>query len=371
MWSKLRYRRRVEGDLQRWQQAGWVTEAGAAAIRADLERSLIGGGLAQSLAMLAAVLIGFAVMSFVGANWQDMPRIARLGLLVSGLVASYIGAGVLFQKSLASFGHAAVLAGTALFGASIMLISQMYHMDGNPPDAVLAWALGALGAGVALRSNPALAAAMVLMSVWGWMETAQINGVYWPFLIGWAAVAAAFLWQRWPAGVHIAGVPLAAFVISLGFMLNDGHAHPLVTVLGLLAAAAAITGEKTRPDLARLWPAALGYAVIIAFCGLTGLQFWENPPLAEFIVWAVVTLALLLAAIWWGLVSGHRNVLWLGYVGFSLEIMAIYAKKFGTLLDTSLFFLLAGLIVAALAVLALRIGNRSPASPALSTETTT
>ncbi len=34
----------------------------------------------------------------------------------------------------------AVLAGIALYGASIMLIAQMYHMDGNPPDAVLLWA---------------------------------------------------------------------------------------------------------------------------------------------------------------------------------------------------------------------------------------
>lgn len=367
MWSRLRYRRRVEADLDRWQRSGWVTEAGAAAIRADLA-SAVGGGLAQSLSILAAVLIGFAVMSFVGANWQDMPRLARLTLLIGGLVASYIGAGALFSKGLDSFGHAAVLAGTALFGASIMLISQMYHMDGNPPDAVLVWAVGALAAGVLLRSNPALAAAMVLMGVWGWMSTALKGDVYWPFLIGWAAVAAAFFWQRWPAGVHIGGVPLTGFIISLGFLLNHGHAHPLVAFLGLAAVAAAVAGEKAWPELAHLWPGAMGYGMVAAFTGLMGLQFFEDPPLADFILWAVITLALLLLAIWWGLLSGHRGVLWLGYVGFSIEIIAIYAKKFGTLLDTSLFFLIAGLIVAALAVVAMKIGNRNPTTPALSPE---
>ncbi len=63
----------------------------------------------------------------------------------------------MFQRGLNAFGHAATLLGVAVFGASIMLISQMYHMDGNPPDAVLVWAIGALVTGVLLKSNPALA----------------------------------------------------------------------------------------------------------------------------------------------------------------------------------------------------------------------
>ena len=58
--------------------------------------------------------------------------------------ACYGGAAWLFARRLAAFAHAAVLAGIAVYGASIMLIAQMYHMEGNPPDAVLMWALGAL-----------------------------------------------------------------------------------------------------------------------------------------------------------------------------------------------------------------------------------
>jgi uncharacterized membrane protein len=361
MWSRWNYRRRAEQDLARWQAAGWVTDGGATAIRADLARGGGGAGLAQSLSVLAAVLIGFAVMSFVGANWEDMSRIARLGLLIGSLWASYAGAGYLMTRGAPGFANSAVLLGTALFGASIMLISQMYHIDGNPPDAVLLWAAGTLLAGVVLRSNPALAFAMVLVGVWSGMETAQRGDVFWPFLAGWVVVSAAFYWQGWKPGVHLAGVALTIFAVSLGYLLNQGHAHPLVAVIGLTVAGAAIGGGQTHPRLGALWSGMLGYGIVIAFSGLWALQHFETQSTGDFMLLAVLTLALCLAAVWWGLTTGHRGALWLGYAGFSAEILGIYAEKLGTLINTSLFFLVAGLIVAALAYVAYRLHARGEA----------
>jgi uncharacterized membrane protein len=356
MWT---YKKRIEKDLGRWREQGWVTEAGATAIRAELASGGRGVSLSTALGILAAVLIGFSVMSFVGANWQDIPRIVRLCLLLVALALSYAGAGALFARGMEGFGHAMVLLATSLFGANIMLISQMYHMSGNPADAVLVWAAGTLLAGVAIRSNPALALAMILVSLWGWLKTVDWNAVYWPYLLGWAPVAAAFYWLRWKPGIHVAGLPLAAFIISLGFLLNDGHAHGLVALIGFAAVAAALSGSNLKPDTPALWSGMLGYAVTIAFAGLYALQFYESPDLGALIVLAVLTLAGLILAIWWGLHSGHRGLLWLGYIGFSLEILSIYAKKFGTLLDTSLFFLIAGLLVASLAYMAYRLHGRN------------
>ena len=329
-----------------------------------------GPGLAAALSILAAVLIGFAVMSFVAANWQDMPRLVRLGLLFSSLAASYGLAGVLFQRGMDAFGHAATLLGVAIFGASIMLISQMFHMDGNPPDAVLVWALGGLLAGVALRSNPALAFAMVLVTVWWWMEAWQRDTVFWPFLLGWGAVGAAMYWHKWRPGIHLAGLALANFVISLGYIIEKSHGYPfergqahwIVILTGLGLAALAIWGERAKPDLPRLWSGMLGYATIIAYAGLWALQFapgwwWhaDQESLGGLVLLAMLTLALLVAAIWWGMKTGHRGVLWIAYSAFSIEVLSIYAKKFGSLLDTSLLYLVTGLIVAALAYMAYRL----------------
>ena len=56
-----------------------------------------------------------------------------------------------------------------------------------------------------------------------------------------------------------------------------------------------------------------------------------------------------------GLRTGQRHLVWLGYCGFSAEILALYFKTIGSLLGSSLFFLVAGLIVIALAGLAWRL----------------
>ena len=67
---------------------------------------------------------------------------------------------------------------------------------------------------------------------------------------------------------------------------------------------------------------------------------------------------LLLAAISHGLSTQNRGALWLGYLGFSIEILALYWQTVGSILGTSLFFLIAALIVAALAFMALRLAQR-------------
>ncbi len=364
MWN---YNKRMMAEASRWRDAGWISPDGEAAIRADLAGRKSGVGLAASLSILAAILIGFAVMSFVAANWQDMPRVFRLGLLLGLLWAAYGTAVYLFSRGAGSFAHACVLLGSAVFGASIMLISQMYHMDGSPPDAVLVWALGALFAGVMFRSNPALAFAIVLMSVWGTWEAGRREEVFWPFVLGWAAVSSAFVWQRWRPGVHLSGLSLTGFVVSLGYLLDGGHAHHLVVIVGVVFAGLVIVGETTRPELSDLFSPMLGYAIVTTFCGLFALQFIEPMRTAdgtmdsarlEFMVLAAVTLVLMLAAVWWGMSHHSRGALWLGYIGFSIEILGIYQKTVGTLLGTSLFFLIAGLIVAALAYMAYRLHSR-------------
>lgn len=357
MWS---YRKRIDRDLARWREAGWISPDGEAAIRGDLDK---GGartiGLANALAVLSAVLIGFAVMSFVAANWQAIPRVARLGMLITALWASYGIAWALARRGMSGFADAAILLGVAVFGGSIMLISQMYHMHGSPADAVLLWGSGALLAGVALRSNPSLAFAMVLAVYWGISEALRIDGVFWPFLVPWALISAAFFWQRWRPGLHLSALGLAGFVISLGYLMNGGVAHGLVVAVGLAVMASAIAGERLRPELRASWAVGLNYGLAVAFAGLLALQFQDKPQPEMFILLAVLTLMLLIAAIVWGLRSLNRGALWLGYGGFSIEVLAVYVETVGTLLNSALFFLVTGLIVSALAFIAYRLSARA------------
>jgi uncharacterized membrane protein len=361
------YRNRVERDLARWQTSGWVNEAGASAIRTDLASRKSPFGIAPIFAILGAVLFGFAIMSFVAAHWSEMSKLARLLLLLATLWGCYGAAALLFQRQLDAFAQAAVLGGIAAFGASIMLIAQMYHMEGNPPDAVLTWALGALLAAILLQSRAALAATFVLLVVWTCYERGLTDGPHWSFLAGWAAAVAAAVWLGWRAGLHFAAISLAIWLVPLGYFVIDRHAHWIVAIIGALAAVGAAGAHGEIDNRITASAAIFTYGLIVAFAGLYILQFIDRLVLfgardtawtPQLILLAVLTLALLLTAMLWALHSDNRAALWLAYGGFALEVFSLYVKTFGTLLDTSLFFLIAAVIVSLLAWAAYKLHLR-------------
>ena len=369
MWG---YRRRVLLDVARWKNSGWISASAHDQILADVEGQ--GGSihLANVLAMLASVLLGFAAISFVAAHWNEIGRLWRLVLLCGLIWAGYGAAGFFQARNRRGFADAAMLFAVAMFGASIMLISQMFHIDGNPPDGVLLWGAGALLAGVLLRSNAALALAMVLAVIWGWLEAEYQHSVYWPFLVAWGVIATAFAWQRWTPGLHLSGLALSLFVVFSAVLLdsNGSYSWHFVTAIGLAAAVLGIAGERWAPaspaPAFAFWQALLDYGALVAFAGLLGLQFAKDPDLQTFVILAAFALTLLIGLIAWGLSSHNRVALWLGYIGFSIEILSVYAKTAGTLLDTSVLFLVAAIIVAGLAFMAWRLHQRETQTPVLS-----
>ncbi|HEU0060091.1 MAG TPA: DUF2157 domain-containing protein [Hyphomicrobiaceae bacterium] len=359
------YRSKLERDLKRWQAAGWVTPDGAGAIRRDLDQSKAAFAAAPVLAVLGAVLFGFAVMSFVAAHWTGMSKLARLALLIGALWACYGGAALLFQRQLAAFAHAAVVGGIAVYGASIMLIAQMYHMEGNPADAVLLWALGALLAAALASSAAALAAGFVLLTIWCAWERIGSESALFGFLLPCAGAALMAAWLRWRPGLHLAALSLALWIVPLGFLVWGGHAHWLVVLIGGVAAVAAVVCGRALDRHLPVSAALFTYGLAVTYAGLFILQFlddgrWflggaDSAPLLRLLLLAIFSLALLLGAMVWALNTDNRPALWLAYTAFALEIFTLYVRTFGSLLTTSLFFLVAALIVSGLAWLAYRL----------------
>ena len=204
----------------------------AGAIRGDLDQTQVAFAAAPVLAVLGAVLFGFAVMSFVAAHWTGMSKLARLALLIGALWACYGGAALLFQRQLAPLRTPAVLGGIAVYGASIMLIAQMYHMEGNPADAVLLWALGALlaavlagsprGPGCHLRASDRL----VRMGT----PPQRERPLYFSAALGRAALTAA--WLALASGLPPRGAEPPLWLVPLGFLVWGHHAHWLVVLIG-------------------------------------------------------------------------------------------------------------------------------------------
>lgn len=369
------YRSRLERDLKRWREAGFISDAGWSGITADLAATARGGfGAAQVFAMLGAVLFGFAIMSFVAANWDGMSKLLRMLILLLTLTACYGGAAALASRKHEIFAQAAIVGGIAVYGASIMLIAQMYHMEGNPPDAVLLWALGALVTALLTRSNAALASAIVLGVVWSVYERTTSDAVHPGFLVFWLAAFGIAMDQHWRPGLHLVAISLVIWLQPLGFFLPGGHAHWVPLVIALAAAAASSLGARTLDGLGPISTAVFVYAAGTAFSELFVLQFVDEtvlPRLSEpggitaLAALAIASLALLLGTMAWGIRQDNPGTLWLAYAGFALEIFGLYVKTLGSLLNTSLFFLVAALIVTGLAWLAYRLHNRTHSTASL------
>jgi uncharacterized membrane protein len=359
----LQTRSRRLRDLDRWQASGWLTPDGADALRAEFEASRTSVRLAHVLAILAAVLIGFAAMSFVAANWQEMSKLLRVAIIFASLWALLALAAWAWLREHRAFGDAATLAAVALYGAGIMLIAQMYHMAGRPPDAVLLWGGGTVATGLLTRSNPVLAAALVLFVVWSLMETFMetvpwaYRQVHWTFLPAWAVVAVGFAWTRWRPGLHLLSVALTGWIIAQPYQFagQEFAPHAVVTVIGLALIAASIVAGAAIDRWRPISDAFLIYGSIIAYAGVFAMQFIADQSGNHTLLLGVLTLAAILGALAWAWHTDNRGALWVAYGVFSVEIFALYIKKIGTLLGTSVFFLTTGLMVAALAAIAYRL----------------
>ncbi len=408
------YAKRLERDLKLWHEKGWVTAEGYQAILAEQAQSakITASG---ALTVVGAILLGFAAISFVAANWSEIPRLVRVGILVGALWAAYGGAAWLYKRGLPDFAQAAVLSGALFFGAAVMLVTQMYHIgSGDLPGFMLLWTAGAALSGLLFRSSLTLAAAMILAAAWNYAAMVAVAGeIHWQFLPVWAALTAAIAWNRSGLGLHVAAAALVAWLIPIGW---DVYPHPYTLIAAIGAASVAVSAgivAASENDLARqiairaipygivacfggllsqrtdlntaaieaglavaagiaiayfmltkpgsrlqqIEPLLLTYAASVAFYGLCIVQFYGDASLSRIVAAAVLTFAVLAGALICGIQVRSKLVMWLAYAGLVTEMLWLYFDKLGNLINTSLFFLIVGAAVFALAFVLMRYGS--------------
>jgi uncharacterized membrane protein len=359
------YTSRLSRDLKRWRERGILDAETARVIEADVAAHSISASIPSAMAILGAVLLCFAAMTFVAANWDTLSKLTRLIILFGALWGAYGAAWFLQRTSHPYLVQAAILLGSGLFGANIMLIAQIYHLDGNPPDAVLMWACGVLLGGAVLQSRPALALAIILCSLWSWWEVIQSpTAVHFPFLLAWFACAVAVAWHRWASGYHLLAIALAAWIVGIGYLFEPGDvfgmksANPVVVGIGLaIMAGGWVAHERVNWITDGFGDHLPLYGVMIAFAGLFGLQFIDKIPVGWMAVLALLALCVVVAGLYAGIQGENRSLARLAYTLFCIELLGLYFKTLGTLLDTALFFLIAGVIVIVMAIVAAKLNK--------------
>jgi uncharacterized membrane protein len=414
------YRKRLDADLTRWVGEGLLNADSASAIRRSIATE---GGfrLPALLGLFGGLLIASSVAAFVAANWEAMPRLVKLAMIVISVIAALGIAARLERKGSPSGADAAATCGVLIFGAGIALIGQMYHLPADWPAGALMVALGALCVAALLRSNGALVITFVALCAWScgrWQESQGALHVaffllYLPALwlalsrsnrlVHHLAVLALGLWLalvpgdwingRFDYGLLAYALAVSAAYVALGGWALDRGGPALLTcclpwgLLGLLivldvelirilderesragtaiwlnyvayaVAVAAILGFAAVAREKRFaWPLAVG--LILAL--LVPPVFWSGGVvgLPGKVVVASLILSVAIALVVAGVTGGVRRLTLAGSGLFGIAILILLWQTIGTLLDQSLFFLVAGAVLLGLASGARRLFAR-------------
>ena len=406
---------RIAKALEDWRDRDMISQTDFDALSADLAARSTGFPFRNILILIAVIFLGFAAMTFVAANWEEMSRIARVILIVSamwvcwGLAAYFTGRGSKW------FAAVFTLGACAIFGAGIMLIAQLYHIQGKPVDAVWLWAIGTGLAAILTRSIPALVLTIILFGLWEWFRIFDYRSTAdgdWIFLAYLAVLSGLAYWMKSRISAHLLAISLVIWLL----VKTDGNQDPalLLTIACFLPIQLALFSERAHNFLRGFEPALLGYAfftlgaawlmagidhdapkildqsiplfaatltITFFICGaiafyargkhhpnqydltvtpiivlLIGTVIYITP------IWIIGTFAMALILSIWLLRMGWRldaRILTvLGWIGFAISMLWIYFETVGSLIGTSLFYLTAGILLLAIVFVAPKLNAR-------------
>lgn len=404
------YVRQLKIDLEEWIKKGLVPEESRDEILASLGAGRSGSRLEVILAVFGVILVGLGVLSFVGANWAAMTKVARLVVLFGSMWAAY-GLAIWFTvRDRALIGQAFVLLGVLLFGSNIWFVAQTYNINAHYPDGTLLWGAGALAAAFLVPSRAALAAALVIGAYWTWQETIDFERpIHLAFLVYWALGATLAWYLNWRPGIHLSALALIFwFVINYGGIQKmlgwsdaevltiyillplaiwsacqvlESSANALTMTIGhyafffFLGAFAVLhlpdTGEKPSPSWIAFAGAMSAISLAAVFASLqrkgstvidvAGTLFASLVTMSYVMLvgkdedtydvfYLVCTLIVIIWSISRGARMDDRFVINLSTVAFGLWVLYVYFDLFSGLMDQAVFFTVGGILLIGLAL---------------------
>lgn len=233
----MEYRDRVADDLERWIAAGLVGAENRAAILATLPARRKVDAV-TALIWVAAVLLGLAVIAFVAANWESIPRLVRFGLLLVSFLAAAVAGARASRRQRPITSDVALTVASLIFAAAIGLTGQIFELTGNPPAVPYGTGAAALALGAVGASRGALAVGMIAVLIGDLMTAQGAAPIPVALIVAPVVVAIAV---RWHAAflAHIGAG--AILVVLLWFAIHyDLQGWPLFGIAGVAAALAAV-----------------------------------------------------------------------------------------------------------------------------------
>ena len=331
------------------------------------------------IAVMGAALVGLGIIAAVAANWSAIPVGARLSMMAVGTPALYFAGWLLIQRwGFIRIGTAVILLGAIAFGASIHLIAQTYHVPVDSPNLMAAWFLGVVPVAYITRSKAVTTLAVALFFAaaafrsQAWLPEVG-DELFFPLIPVLLALAAAlFAVGRAQARFAITN-PIAAVFTAIAMTAASGSVY----VLGFQDVWNNMEPWSVESARLEYWIVLAGALMTVGASsvvaqwrsggGSMSLNWWElSAPLAMIFVaigtlagliwgltwmWAVMNVLLLIAVIT-SVYAGYRqnrsDLVNLAIAVFGITLITRYFEFGFSLLQQSVAFIVAGVIMLAL-----------------------
>lgn len=353
-------------QIDQWQTQGLLDTVTADRLRDNVRSSSHGFGIGGVLSVLGAILLGAALIMFVAANWEVIPRIWRVALILLVMWGGYLGGAWLQQRPdrmiAGVFAPALYLLAAMTYGAGIALVGQMYHMSGDATTAALAWGCGVLIAALLLRAPILCAVALCIGGFYLYSVLNELSGQVnlvesyrWILPLYIAACVVTMLYTKANKAMHL----LAMLVLSYLLALYIDMENISIPVLMIICGGVLVICQGYWSQFERL---SLGFGSQLAGYGLAsiliGLMIFQIEQIGfRDGSGAGYSLAAIAACVIALVISGEKSgsLRWFAYAGFSVHVLYLAFVTVGTMIDTAGVFLICGMLIMGLAYFVTRM----------------
>jgi uncharacterized membrane protein len=369
-------------DIRKIREAGFINEEQEHAIVDHFKLDREGNRFLAIVGIIGAILVSAGIILLIASNWNDIPRLLKLGVGIALLLGTHAGG-----RALGRTGRHPVLAevlhllGSGMFLANIALVGQIYNLSSRPPNAILLWLAGVAPLAWILRSRAQHILSLAIFGLWLGLELNQRDS--WLFFDGEArqftfyallgilftALGLLLGHSKFPEfgpptekfgllATHIASYPL-----TLGFFYGSDPVAPAAwAITGVLTALTtglwllAVPRLGVIPDRQWRW---VWTAAQIGLIGLVWLGLamerhdggWDTRRLVGphwIAVPALFFFCLLQAQV--GLIRRSKWLVNLAMVFIGLHIITAYLQMFGSMQTTGMMFVVTGIVLIGLTV---------------------
>lgn len=361
------FRRYLSREIDQWTQSGLLQPGQGQALLKDHDRRHTGFSLSSVLAVLAAILFGGAVIALIAANWEAIARPARVMMIFVFIIAGLSAAAIAARRKADWIPEAALVFTLLCYGAGIALVGQMYHLSGDEAAFMLTWTIGALVVSVAFSSAMAAVSAGLLgigyllaeSSVFGSSSADVINMSGYLAVLAVAIAIGLSAWRTRSAVTgHLCALLLSGWVIWVFDEVTDIDPGYILTAIGAVAFGIGSVAPSMLGNVVERHGVLSAYGVVLFLAGL-GLVQVDLGTVGLAVEMAVAGF-ILMASVGILAIAGGENRLIrrVAYFAFACETIYVVGETLGSLLGSSGFLFLGGLVLAIIAFAVMKIEKR-------------